>query len=133
MKILVVLIMAGGFCFGQPKTEFLKFDRAVMTDTICKSEVDLSKNKAYFTFTNHGKKPIIITKVQSGDPDFACYFPRDPIKPAAKDSIGICMVEQQLKMGMNRWYYVEYFIAGKTEMHRLPLQLRRIVINCKKD
>jgi len=133
MKVSILVFLFVQVCFAQSEQPFLKFDRPIAVDTICKRDVDLSKNKTYFTFSNSGKKPVIITRVVSGDPDFACYYPREPILPGKKDSIGICMVQQQLLSGMRRSYQVQYLIASEPELQLLELQLKRVVVDCKKD
>ena len=134
MNKITCLLAIGLVYLGQLKsdTPALKFERPIIVDTLCKTEIDLAKYKVYFRFRNVGKKPIIITRVRSGDPDFACYFPREPIKANQQDSIGICLVQQQMMSNINSHYWVEYSIIGdSTQVRSLQLQLKRVVIDCK--
>jgi hypothetical protein len=131
---LIYLLPIGLICLLQMQNGelSLKFDRPVMCDTLCKSQIDLVRYTVYFRFINTEKNPIIISRVRSGDPDFACRVPREPIKSNQQDSIGICLVQQQMLSNLNRSYWVEYSVIGTlNEAHSQKLQLKRVVIDCK--
>ncbi len=111
----------------------IRFEKQVITDTVYGDNIDMSKYKYIFTFTNTGKEPIIISKVYYSDPDFACEVPREPIVSGRKSSIAICLVQQQLLRNFHKKYKVEYIVGYTSELHSLDLEINRVVLPPKKE
>jgi hypothetical protein len=110
--------------------EALKFYKTELFDTLYNSSV--FESHQYFPFINLGSKPLFIEKVIYSDPDYACVVPKQPIEPLQSDSIGVCLVDQQLHRRINRTYWVQYKVVGDDSVYSQKLTLKNVVANGEK-
>ncbi len=129
MKIIAIISLASmlllaslnGHAQELSDSAALKFESTLIIDSV--KEDNNTTMRYYFRFTNVGKKPLIIDIARGSDPDFPFYYPREPILPGKRDSIGVILVPQQLNVArLHRYYTVEY-----NKYYRISLELMRIL------
>jgi hypothetical protein len=107
--LLSILIMSSpvGFCQDSAVGPILQFDTSTIVDSV--SSHSKTTLNYFFTFANTGTIPVIIERATGSDPDFPYYFPKEPVMPGKRDSIGIILVPQQLLVPtLRRQYTVCY-------------------------
>lgn len=117
---LFVLIYNTGFlAFAQPKI------------SINKTSIEYGKMpygganlKSYFTVTNVGNEPLIITRVSTGDGGFMCHsYPREPIMP--NKSAEIVFLYDTKRVGP---FHKTGYISSNTDEPNLYIRIKGEII-----
>jgi len=88
--VISILMVTGSMSFGQKKESKNKDEMAFETESHNYGSIEYQADGSYsFKFTNHGRKPLVITNVKSSCGCTVPSWPKEPVQPGATAKIDV--------------------------------------------